>query len=726
MATDRNQLEQEALALLNRGQVDKALGRYQALLKADPRDRRVRQKVAELLLRMGRRGEGERLLREVADGLIADGQHRAALAVLKQLQELSPDDADLEGQLGVCYGAAGFPTEARRALESAVKRLGRADPAKAVIYARQLARLAAGELPLQVQLAELLEAAGQRAEALEAWRALAADSKRRGRSDDYARFLEFALRSASDDVDLLCEAAEARFALGDPRAALVHVQKAHQVEKQSPRVLGLLARALEEGGQAAKARPLWVQAARLFEAEGNATARAEALTRALACGPDDAELRAMLGDASQAAARAQLRLDDKAWALPRNEAETRLVIRARTLSRYGKAEAARAALQEATGALRASLPVRVALGELLVELGDTPGALVELRAVSAPADAEARDQLQTRIEVLSGERLSEADLSELAPEALEDLDDGISVSAHPSHPQDDEIIDDEPTQDTNPPLKASPPTPPPAPAKGLGLRVAVKKAKAKEAEPAPPPRPPPPPEAPRTLEPRTVTDFPASAAVAEVDPFVDGDTASDPYALRHGDDEATGVASGGFDSFLDGSESAFVDPDEDSPFVPAPTFLEGGSGPDFSGLLGVSGPALAEEIEAENTVPEVTEADPVLADARALVAVGMFAEAQRRVSARTDLRAQVVMVRALWGAGDVGGASERMRSAVSEVSENTPGYPDALWILAQLDAVTRKTRSALRLLAELEDLRPDYRADEVADLRRGIELMQKK
>ena len=70
MAIDRNLLEQEALALLNRGQVEKALNRYQALLRADPRDRRIRQKVAELLLRMGRRGEGERLLREVADSLV--------------------------------------------------------------------------------------------------------------------------------------------------------------------------------------------------------------------------------------------------------------------------------------------------------------------------------------------------------------------------------------------------------------------------------------------------------------------------------------------------------------------------------------------------------------------------------------------------------------------------------------------------------------------------------
>ena len=143
MAIDRNLLEQEALALLNRGQVEKALNRYQALLRADPRDRRIRQKVAELLLRMGRRGEGERLLREVADSLVNEGQHRAAVALYKQLLDLSPDDGELEAQLGVCYATAGFPTEARRTLESAVKHLSRTDPARAVASARQLSSASA-------------------------------------------------------------------------------------------------------------------------------------------------------------------------------------------------------------------------------------------------------------------------------------------------------------------------------------------------------------------------------------------------------------------------------------------------------------------------------------------------------------------------------------------------------------------------------------------------------
>ena len=720
MAIDRNLLEQEALALLNRGQVEKALNRYQALLRADPRDRRIRQKVAELLLRMGRRGEGERLLREVADSLVNEGQHRAAVALYKQLLELSPDDGELEAQLGICYATAGFPTEARRTLESAVKHLSRTDPARAVASARQLMRLAPGETAVVVMVAELMESAGQRAEALESWRALAADAKRRGRTDDQVRFLEQAVKSASEDVDLLCEAAEARFAIGDPKAALAHVQKAYQVEKQSARVLALLARALEEGGMAIKARPVWIQAARQFEAEGASAARADALTRALAIGPDDPELRAQLGEAASAAARAQLRLDDKPWAQPKGDNELRVVVRARTLARYGFPDRALDVLRQSDAASRFSGAVRIALAELLAERGDAPGALAELREVVSAVDAEAREQLRTRMEMLGEVFGGDVLPDEIDDSGLEELDEG-AIEPTTMEQEDEESIEDEPTVDTprQGEILVSPPqflTPPPAvpldPIQsyapevpdlslplaarpkargGLGIKVGVKKvthAPVEEEEGlAPPPE----------------------GMLAEDDDF--------PTSVQS--PEEAGIAAIRLPIVAEMPTVADV-----------PSFLDAlDLKPDFSDLLPGS-PSMEieeeEEIESEITSTDALGADVSLDEARALVAVGLFYEVRDMLVGRADLASVEVLARALWGIGDVGTASERLRAALADAGETDAGYLDALWTLAQLDARLRKSRSALRLLGELTDLDPGFRRREVADLKRGVEMLLKR
>ncbi len=710
MAIDRNLLEQEALALLNRGQVDKALNRYQALLRADPRDRRIRQKVAELLLRLGRRQEGERMLREVADSYVAEGQHRAAVAVLKQLLELNPEDADLEGQLGTCYQAAGFPTEARRCLEGAVRRLSKTDPPRAITYLRQLIRLAGGDPALQIQLAELLDSAGQRAEAQEQWRALMAEAKRRGRSDDVLRFVEAALKGAPDDVELLCEAAEARFAAGDPRAALGHVQKAYAHEKQSARVLSLLARALDEGGMGAKARPVYLQAARQFENEGNATARAEALTRALALGPDDPEIRAMLGEAAQAASRAQLRLDDKPWAAPKTEAEVRAVIRARTLARYGYGDRALEVLRSADPSIRGAVSVRVALAELLVERGDTNAALDELKAVPALSDETARDQLRTRVLVLGGGAQTPYS-TDLDEDALDEIDDEAleSMGSEPTGEVSDELIDepseeiveDDPTEDTpvqnalivktvkaprkggaSPTAVASLFTAPttPTPAGGgmvASLKVGVKKA-ARPRDKAPP--------------------IPKMGA--QPDTVIMALEEGAPAFIHHTEEMATMADIPGF---FDAME---VKPDFSDLFPPTPS-LE-----------------IFEEFD-EPTAPSLKHEEVSLDEARALLSAGLYAEARNKVVDRADLPGVVVLAAALKGMGETVPAADRLRSALSEASETDPGYLDALFALAQLDAHTRKSRSALRLLGELQDLDASYRKQEVADLKRGIEIMIK-
>ncbi|MFN7143260.1 MAG: tetratricopeptide repeat protein [Myxococcota bacterium] len=158
---DRNQLEQEAIRQLNLGSHEGALRAYAQIIRLDPRDRRIRQKIGELYLKLGKPLEAEKQFREVAEGLVKEGSHRAAVGVFKQLVALKPDDAGLQLELAECYVASGYANDARAHFDTAMRLWigsGRAlDAAKA---ARRLAELSPGEPALRLKAAELYEAGG--------------------------------------------------------------------------------------------------------------------------------------------------------------------------------------------------------------------------------------------------------------------------------------------------------------------------------------------------------------------------------------------------------------------------------------------------------------------------------------------------------------------------------------------------------------------------------------
>lgn len=490
MSIDRNRLEQEAMVLLQKGQIERALERYQALLRDDHRDLRVRQKVADLYLKVGRQKEGVRHLREIARNLKATGKARRAIGVYKQLLRIHKDDWELRGDLGSCYLKAGFPRDAKACFRQVIDQISRTQPDKAIPYQEQLIRLDPGELALRIRLGELYEAANWTEKSLEHWQSLAVEARRLGRPDDRARFLENALRIREDDNTVRVEAAEARTDIGDYGGALAHLQRVAQEEPENGRALALLGRSLEGLEQRDKAQRVWLAAAQVAQREGEAEARAHALRRAVACGADDPRMKAELELADQIAARFSLRLDQQDWAAPQDHDSLRAVVSAETLARYGFPERAVESLEALPDGLAQALPVRVALVERLVDAGRTDDALVALEAV-APTSAAAAADLQVRRAVLEG-RGHEAQLPAPESEAVADelidddlidddelLDEEITDEVPGSDEllddellDDDELLEDEPASDSgSAPAPVLPPTPAPqAPADpGPGL-----------------------------------------------------------------------------------------------------------------------------------------------------------------------------------------------------------------------------------------------------------------
>lgn len=665
---NRDAIEQEAMQFLQRGNSEKALDRYLAILRHEPKDRRIRQKVAELYLALGKRAEAARHLADVARSLRSAGQDRAAIAAYTQLVELKGDDLEIRAELAECLEAAGRKAEARRQWEDAFQAVERKEPRKAIEFARKVARLAPAETPLHVRVAELLEAARQEAEAFEAWRQLGEEARRLGRTDDRVRFFERALKLRPQDGACLLAAAEGRLSLGEPRPALAHLQVAYVQDPRSIEVLTLLGRALQALDQKDKARKVWLQAARRLEEAGRLDAQAEALKSALDCGEDDPQIRAQLDRVTADATRQRMRLHERPWAQPATAQEVAVITRASVLHRYGFTERAVALLQR-DEAVRGTLAGQAWLGELLLLLGRQAEGERVLLAMR-PHGAAAVDH---------GERLAV-----------------LGLKAETSLPRDETeevVLDDD---DTSPP--------------GGELAVPVQRASAPAAEAAPP-------------------SSNAEASGDELAARGEITAAIQAYRRALAEDPGNTEVLLKIGELMTNRPRASQAPTA-TPLPPPPPSSRPPTAPpseppavmampDLSAhpLGGFDLGGASEELALE---PE----GDALFDARALLSVGLYDEAMDRLRGRDELEALVLQALAARGQGAADQGMGRLERAVQSGSPHDPAYVEALWELSGLYLLRKRLGNAERLLDELASLDPGWRPVELAARRRGIELLR--
>ena len=660
--TERQRLEQEALQQLNRGSTDGALKAYVQILKLAPTDRRVRQKVGEIYLRQGRAAEAERHLREVAESLMRDGSHRAAVAVLKQLVTLRGDAPELHFDLGECYLAAGYTADAKGCFETASKTwVAMGKPLDAASAARRLAELSPGELTLRLRTAELLEAGNDNEGAAAVFAEVIEEYRRRGRTDEVGRVAELALRVKPDDVPLLLDAAGARIATGEFKKALVALQTAFSASPKEGRTLDLLARAFEGAGQADRAMKVLLELARVLLDRGDHAGEVDALRRAAALAPDDEETVTKLQLALDRLGRFERKLGSLQLAQPTVEAELRAVVRIDVFLRYGLFDRAEAEARSALTTTTDSLPLLAALAEVMIAAGKKGEALAAMERLVPRAGSETTEVLDRMGMVrgvvdVGGMVEDEPDPAATQAAGALALEPVVEIRELPRGDDADEgdellrggdmqgallawrrILADDPLNEA-------------VLAKIAALRTALRSGAPAVAEPRPP-----------AASESLFRPAPVAAVVAV--------------------------------------------PKVAEPVAAAVTIEEG----TFA------------EIE-----PELLDDEPSargLDGARTLIASGRASEALALARTLPGLSARVLEAQAQRALGDLVNALEVLREATNAAPEDDPGYPEALFDLALLYSATAKHRSALRLLEELADLAPLFRPEEVEAKVRGLQAL---
>jgi tetratricopeptide (TPR) repeat protein len=659
VAFDRNELEQQALKFVAREQLDKAAECYVQILKKDARDVRARQKLAELYSKMGKKAEAFKLFSEVARLHAAAGNHRAALALYKQLVPLKPSDPELQQALGEAYYNSGFRAESIPAFEAAFEGYLGADPNKAVEVGQQLLKLKHDDVALRLKLAEVVK--GSKPDSAYAWYREAIDEyRRRGQMGEVARVARTALALRPGDPDLLVDAAEASLAADERPEALELLRAAMANDGGNLRVLELFAKAQEQGGDPGAAREALLRLATAHQSAGQAKAELAALERALGFGDADGEIEARRRRVRATIDEAEFRLYRLRAAEPTDDTELRLAARSDVFCRYGMPQRAADELSRALALSPRSVVILAWAAEVAASLGDNETALLHAGTVFELVRPDERPRVAARIKSLGGTppAFTSAAPAEVGPDEL--IDDELI---------DDELIDDE---DTAPPAAVAPTRPAaPAPIDDDELIDDEETAPPMaQALPATPPR--------RAPEPAPEPEPPGLSFGAS---FEDSADAADPFG---GD-----LGGGGAGLFADVFQAAAPTPPA-RPAAPRPSPPPAPPKPSAKG-----GRAAVEE-------------------ARGLIGLGMHEDALALLSGVLGLEAAVARAQALREGGDAEAALRQLRLALMESNDDAPGLAEALFELSDLAARAGQRRVALRALEEISEFHPDHRAGEVA------------
>ncbi|MBC8131662.1 MAG: tetratricopeptide repeat protein, partial [Deltaproteobacteria bacterium] len=282
-----------AQKFIERGQWDKALAEYAKVVLEDPKDARTWLKMAEVHAKRGANAEAAEIYMRTGDLYVEQGFAQKAVAVYKNVLKLSPAAVPAHLKVGALFNQLGLVSDAVQQFElaaAALQRLEKFTEASAAL--RQALDIQPDNVVLRVKLAESASQAGLIEEAVREFDKAADQLKAQGRADESLRVLERLIFLQPDNFTKARELAEAYIARGKPRLALSKLQACLNGDPRDPRILSLLARALEQLGQVPKAVSVLKELVHLCDDLGRTSERDAAVLRGLILDPTDSELLA--------------------------------------------------------------------------------------------------------------------------------------------------------------------------------------------------------------------------------------------------------------------------------------------------------------------------------------------------------------------------------------------------------------------------------------------------
>lgn len=284
-----------AQKFVQKGQYDKAIREYSKVVEEDPRDVRVWLKIGDLYAKRGAREEAIDTYLKVAEFYSEQGFFLKAVAVYKQILKLNSNLVDVSLKLAELYRQLGLLNDAMQHYERVSNHYHQAGMMRDALAAlRQIVELDPENVAIRIKLAELYSKEQMRDEAVDAFTKAADYLRASNRLDDFIKVAERLVYHQVDNVALTKELASLYLRRQDPRRALQKLQIAFKADARAEDTLEMLAQAFHDLGQKQKTISVWKELAHIHEEAGHKIKLVEVYERILELAPEEEDIRRAL------------------------------------------------------------------------------------------------------------------------------------------------------------------------------------------------------------------------------------------------------------------------------------------------------------------------------------------------------------------------------------------------------------------------------------------------
>jgi tetratricopeptide (TPR) repeat protein len=253
-----------ARKFVDKGQIDKAVKEYLRIVSEDPKDVRVWLKIGDLYAKKGAKQDAIETYLKVARFYHDQEFLQKAVAVYKQILKLDSRLVEVILKLAELYRRMGHMSDAMQHFESVAAHFHREGKTKeALATVKNLVDLDPENIATRIKLAELYSKEGLVEDAANEFSVACEQLRRQGRQDDFVKVAERLLWHKPDNNALNRELAGLYLRRNDPRRALQKLQACFKADPRDVDTLALLAQAFQALDQKAKTVSVLKELARI-------------------------------------------------------------------------------------------------------------------------------------------------------------------------------------------------------------------------------------------------------------------------------------------------------------------------------------------------------------------------------------------------------------------------------------------------------------------------------
>lgn len=296
MAFNKEKVMDAARKFVDKGQIDKAVKEYLRIVHEDPKDVRVWLKIGDLYAKKGAKQDAIETYLKVARFYHDQGFLHKSVAVYKQIVKLDPRLVDVILKLAELYRELRMLPEAMQHFESVAAHFHREGNTKEALAAvKKLVDIDPENIATRIKLAELYSKEGLVDDAATEFQIACEQLRRQGRQDDFLKVAERLLWHKPHNQALNRELAGLYLRRNDPRRALQKLQACFKADPRDVETLGLLAQAFQALDQKAKTVSVLKELARIHVENKHRELAGDVFRRILELLPSDPDAIAFVG-----------------------------------------------------------------------------------------------------------------------------------------------------------------------------------------------------------------------------------------------------------------------------------------------------------------------------------------------------------------------------------------------------------------------------------------------